>query len=486
LKKWIAALCILSMTALLCGMKLPEREITVTIDGQAQAYDPSPGMVDGLVLVSVRGISNSLGASVKWDEDTRSASISKKGNVVTLQLNSKTAIMNGRPTQLEVKPQLISERMVIPIRFISEALGAKVIWQGARQTVALTTTIPLPQFSSLDVRETIESELAWVSSLQQSNGLIANSFATNNKNQQRITPYFANLAAEALTSYPDQREVVEAYIAWYFDHINLPDKHHFWGTMYDYYIMPDGKMVSTNDYDSADSYAATFISLLRAYHESGGDVQFLKQNQSKIFQVGGVMLRLLDIDNLSWAKPDYHVKYLMDNSEVYKGLIDLSYLYANVLNNPQYASQVEGIANKVKKAIQTNFSNGEEFFVAITESGGKQAADWKKWYPDSTAQMFPVIFGVVSPNDKKAQYVYQKLNDYHPEWVRLDNGDVFPWTVIGYGAALVGDWTRAKMYYDQIKLNYVDKGHPWPWYSAEAGWFLQMNQEILKNRQLHR
>jgi hypothetical protein len=152
-----------------------------------------------------------------------------------------------------------------------------------------------------------------------------------------------------------------------------------------------------------------------------------------------------------------------------------------VLNNPQYASQIETIANKMKRSILTKFSNGDEFFVAIAENGKKQAADWKRWYPDSTAQMFPVIFGVVSPNEKKAQYVYQLLNEHHPDWVRLKTGDAFPWTVIGYGATLMGDWTRAKIYYDQIKHNYVDKGHPWPWYSAEAGWFLQMNQGMIKS-----
>ena len=286
-----------------------------------------------------------------------------------------------------------------------------------------------------------------------------------------------------LLNHPAYLPDVEAYITWYLAHLNPVDRYGLQGTIYDYEVKPDGTEVSTGDYDSADSYAATFITLLRAYVENGGNKEFLKGRERQIARVGEDMIRLIDSDGLTIAKPDYPVKYLMDNCEVYQGLNDMAALYETVFQKAQQAARFHAYAETNKNAILRELSNQDEFFV-YKSGTSKKTANWHTWYADSSSQLFPIAFGILDPKSERAQHVYEKLNAHFPEWSVMKTGDPFPWAMIGYTAALMGDRDRARTYSEKVKSVYVDQGHPWAWYSAESGWYLhlhnQMNASLLQ------
>lgn len=86
----------------------------------------------------------------------------------------------------------------------------------------------------------------------------------------QIMPYYSNLAAIGLvrTGNPVYYPKVKAWMQWYVAHLNYPDK---WGlscTVYDYNVSGTTE-TPTNDADSTDSYAATFVSLAWAYWQTG-------------------------------------------------------------------------------------------------------------------------------------------------------------------------------------------------------------------------
>jgi hypothetical protein len=344
--------------------------------------------------------------------------------------------------------------------------------------IVLTASITLayePSISQYD--EMAIREANWIKSLQKPDGAILDTPSPNANGEYKITPYFANQAATALTTDHNDLGLVKNYMNWYFTHLNWPDKYGYYGTIYDYYVTKNGGEISTDDYDSADSYAATFLSLVRAYFEAGGDVQFIRAHKYQINVIGNVIIKLLDNNNLTKAKPNQEMQFLMDNCEVFKGLTDAAFLFNNVFGDSRDAEWYQIYAGNVKNSIIKNLGDGDEFYVYIDGTFKKQP-EWSIWYPDSIAQLYPIVYGVIPPTDSRAQNIYHNLNQSHTYWTKLEMGSDYPWAIVGYAAVLMGDTIRAKTYYNAVLMKYIRKGSPFPWYSAEAGWFIQMNRHM--------
>ncbi len=347
--------------------------------------------------------------------------------------------------------------------------------------VLLAAVLGLPAAGApvLQHAETSSTEAKWLAeSLQLPSGAISHQ---SDAFPRFINPYFSNLAATALTRDATRLPAVKKYILWYFAHLNWPDNQGLHGTVYDYQVDSAGTERSLQSYDSADSYAATFITLLRAYHEASGDTALLKAYKYQLDVIGGVMVKLKDTDHLTVAKPNYRVKYLMDNCEVQKGLSDLAFLMRNVLGDARAADWYQVHANQVKTAVLTELSNGTTFYVSKTDDGAKAPVNWSIWYPHSVAQMFPLVFGLLAPDSPRAKALYAELNKPgHQGGWESQNKDAFPWTVMGYAAILLGDTARAETFYARMRSQYITATpqHPYPWHVGEVGWFLHMNARM--------
>ncbi|MFB3815269.1 MAG: hypothetical protein ACE14L_14280 [Terriglobales bacterium] len=106
------------------------------------------------------------------------------------------------------------------------------------------------------------------------------------------------------------------------------------------------------------------------------------------------------------------------------------------------------------------------------------------WYPDATSQLFPVLYGALSPSDPRSVAVYNKFNSAWPGWPDLSFNaqDQFPWVMITGAAAQMGNSARVNTYINNIQNKYVSKGFPWPWYNMEAGWFVRLNSYMAGKR----
>ncbi len=298
---------------------------------------------------------------------------------------------------------------------------------------------------------------------------------------QEIDPYFANIAAIGLTKDPNHMPEVVAWMNWYINHLNWPDKWGLYGTTYNYSVN-NGVETSTDDADSTDSYAATFLTLAWNAWETGNSSAraYISGLSYQLDVIGGVLIQTQQSDGLTWAKPDYQIKYLMDNSEAYRGLSDLASLFQNAFGNASKAAYYNAAANSMLSGIRGMWMNGT-WAVYKNDVGGLSAANMATWYPDATAQLFPVLMSVVTSSDTKAQQAYSAFNAAWPGWPQLsyNSQDAFPWCLVGTAAAAMGDNAHLATYINSIQSKYVNNNFPWPFYNAEAGWFMRANSYMM-------
>ncbi|WP_162463090.1 stalk domain-containing protein [Paenibacillus psychroresistens] len=127
------------------------KSISVMIDGKEQQYEQSPLIEKGHTLVPLRAIFEALGAEIKWNAVTRTATATKDDIEVVITIGQKTAYVNSRPQLLDVSAQIINGHTMVPLRFISQAFGAYVNWRPSTNTVAIKTTRITPETSKLQM-----------------------------------------------------------------------------------------------------------------------------------------------------------------------------------------------------------------------------------------------------------------------------------------------------------------------------------------------
>lgn len=136
--KRIASLlaAIVFFAALLGGPPMAAGQgITVVVNGQQLQFDQPPVERSGRVFVPLRGVFEKLGASVVYDNGVINATAN--GTTVQLRIGSVNALVNGNTQQLDVAPFEIGARTFVPLRFISQALGASVNWDDNSRTVSI-------------------------------------------------------------------------------------------------------------------------------------------------------------------------------------------------------------------------------------------------------------------------------------------------------------------------------------------------------------
>ena len=316
----------------------------------------------------------------------------------------------------------------------------------------------------------------------------------------RVVPYFSAFAALGLceNAYEGGRDTVLAYINWYISHMNTAqsDVNGVAGTVYDYYCFVDPSDPEhvievtymdalgdkTRNYDSTDSYAATFLKLLCSYTDNY-DPDFLNDKAGLVETLVGTIYSTYCADiGLTGAKPDYMVCYLMDNCEVYEGLAAISEKF------PEYAEKAEQIRQGIIGALD---SGKGYYYPAVFENGSSayEMGDTAsfEYYPQATSQLFPIIFGVTEKDGDMSETLYTLFNSLYgikgvsgKDWTRIDAGSGYPWALNLRAAVIMEDWERAEDFVESVYTKFVSAGHPYPYYCAEAGHILIAVGELME------
>ncbi|MFI8711975.1 copper amine oxidase N-terminal domain-containing protein [Brevibacillus brevis] len=113
--------------------------ITVIVDGAKESCNQPPIMQNGSVLVPMKALFEKLGAEVSYEAKTQVVTAVKGSTTIKLTLGKDVAYVNGQQVKLSVKAQSINGSTMVPLRFVGEALGAKVDWNAKTQTATIVS-----------------------------------------------------------------------------------------------------------------------------------------------------------------------------------------------------------------------------------------------------------------------------------------------------------------------------------------------------------
>ncbi len=113
---------------------------TMYVNGMATSFgenDTMPRLSGNETLLPIRGIMESLGGSVEWNEENKSATINYNGSTVVFTLGSNEVTVNGQSLTTDSAPEIINNRIMLPIRTVSDTLGLRLEWSEPTQTITI-------------------------------------------------------------------------------------------------------------------------------------------------------------------------------------------------------------------------------------------------------------------------------------------------------------------------------------------------------------
>ena len=113
--------------------------IDILVNNQSVIMDVKPVLIEGRTLVPVAAITQALNGEVHWDPSTKTVTITRNLDIIMLQLENNTAIVNGEHIILDVPAQAIDNRTMVPVGFIAQAFGEKVEWDSSARTVLINS-----------------------------------------------------------------------------------------------------------------------------------------------------------------------------------------------------------------------------------------------------------------------------------------------------------------------------------------------------------
>lgn len=112
--------------------ELQDYSIDTFVHGLAIDYEKYdnvlPVIENGRTLAPVRAVTEALGAEVLWNGETQSIIITKDEIIIELTIGSSVAMVNGEEITLDVAPEIRNERTLVPMRFIAESFDLNVEW----------------------------------------------------------------------------------------------------------------------------------------------------------------------------------------------------------------------------------------------------------------------------------------------------------------------------------------------------------------------
>lgn len=112
--------------------------IRVILDGLPIAFDVDPQIVQSRTLVPMRTMFETFGLTVNWDEITKTAQGTSSDTAISFTIGSNKALLNGQELVMDVAASIIHERTMIPLRFLSENMGYKVVWVQASNLILIS------------------------------------------------------------------------------------------------------------------------------------------------------------------------------------------------------------------------------------------------------------------------------------------------------------------------------------------------------------
>ena len=132
---------------------LAEENVNVVLDGKTITFDVPAQIINGRTMVPMRKIFEELGMVVEWFDETQTVIAAKQGVVVEFPIGSTTVFRNTIKQIIDVPAQLVDNRTLVPVRFVSEFTGAEVVWDESTNTAFINSKDNIKQLYWNDTYE---------------------------------------------------------------------------------------------------------------------------------------------------------------------------------------------------------------------------------------------------------------------------------------------------------------------------------------------
>lgn len=292
----------------------------------------------------------------------------------------------------------------------------------------------------------------------------------------KVEPYFAHLAAYcALEAAPERAgELSLRWLNWWMTHRNPTTQ-----TALIHFANADGSALATelpaaspavtpNDEDATDSNAALFLLVLGRHLSLFGPDGLVDGWKVHTQEVYDFMLTpgVRADDGLTWAKPTYPIKYLMDNVEVWAG-VDAAVSIFHMMGDAARRDSAKAWRDLLATAIEQRFwdANTGLWNHSIDGAGTVSQSNLDNPYPDALAQVWPAIFGLSNKGG------YAKLASHYPNWHQhgINAGTNSADAQLALAAAMAGDLDRAQAWLVAVGAERRQSGSfRWPFTCADA------------------
>ena len=126
--------------------------VTITLNDQILELSESPRIISDecnylWLIVPVRDISNALGASVTWNPADNTATVIKDNQTIIFKPGEQEVLQNGHPNDMATPPQIINDRLHVSLNYLASVLGGRVKWDQGASMAKITTSqqVPIPE-----------------------------------------------------------------------------------------------------------------------------------------------------------------------------------------------------------------------------------------------------------------------------------------------------------------------------------------------------
>lgn len=229
-------------------------EVFVAIDGKNLTNLTMPPIIlNGYTLVPAREVFEGVGATVEWKKDLEQVYVKYNDKLVVIPVDSTKAYVNGTATTMQTKAKIINNKTMIPLRFVTTALGFDIEWDKTTrianivtipQTTATTTTVTTTTTTTTEATTETTTELKTTESTTSA-ATTTTVASSNNSNNNNATP---------TDSFGFDNASGRFYIRDYYNSINVNDFVHY----DDYYNLTYSVVLNGNYQDLVSS--GTFTS----------------------------------------------------------------------------------------------------------------------------------------------------------------------------------------------------------------------------------
>lgn len=109
----------------------------IYINGYERDIPSAPIKIGDTTMIPIREVIEGLGGNVEWDEDEQMITVSLSDKKLTLCIGDTNGKLNGEVKHMKAAPQLIDGKTFLPLRYVCECVGAKVLWEDIMQKITI-------------------------------------------------------------------------------------------------------------------------------------------------------------------------------------------------------------------------------------------------------------------------------------------------------------------------------------------------------------